>query len=353
MALGLLFGAAPPMASMMGFGFSEAGSPSYSSFHVPILGSLHRRYTGIPPNASCEVIIDVRASSVNPSDIHPNIALDDFPKVLGSDVAGVVKATGDGCNRLKPGDRVWGDIGANALTKAGKTKELGGYAPQAVALEAQLSRIPCSLSFAEAGSLPKVALTSYKALTWYAGAPNAPRWKRPDSYALVLGGSGGTGTTGIQLAKAFGAATVATTTSAANSAYVKKLGADIVIDYHSSNWWEPAVIPDSSVDVIYDTVGENGTGDRAMTKLRPGGFYVTITGQLATTVRQQRGQAFFINSDTNLASAPLLEDLSLLAAAGKLRMPFIDSTFNLSAVADAFSRSRSGHVVGKISITVQ
>jgi NADPH:quinone reductase-like Zn-dependent oxidoreductase len=90
--------------------------------------------------------------------------------VLGSDVAGLVVELGDGCNRLKVGDKVWGDIGANTYTSSGaKTKELGGYGKYAVALESQLWAMPSEMSFSEAGSLPKVALTSIKALVWYAG----------------------------------------------------------------------------------------------------------------------------------------------------------------------------------------
>jgi NADPH:quinone reductase-like Zn-dependent oxidoreductase len=79
-----------------------------------------------------------------------------------------------------------------------------------------------SIRFEEAGVLPKVALTSYKALAWYADALN---WTKKCTRVLVLGGSGGTGTTGIQLAKrVFGACYVATTTSAQNFDYVHQLG---------------------------------------------------------------------------------------------------------------------------------
>ena len=169
---------------------SSLGQPAFGSFPVPTIGSLHSHFVDLPANATCEVLLSVRTSSVNPSDISPRVSRDDFPKVLGSDAAGVITATTGDCTRLKVGDRVWGDIGANTATKAGKTKELGGYGPTAVALEAQLATIPGSLSFAQAGVLPKVALTTWKAFTWYAGAPAAQRWARDDATVLVLGGSG-------------------------------------------------------------------------------------------------------------------------------------------------------------------
>jgi len=87
------------------------------------------------------------------------------------------------------------------------------------------------------------------------------------------------GSTGIQIAKAFGAKKIITTTSADNFAYCRALGADQLIDYKSTDWWN--VLSESSIDVVYDTVGQKGTGDRAIAVLRSSayfGFYVTITG---------------------------------------------------------------------------
>ena len=249
------------------------------------------------------------------------------------------------------GDRVWGDIGANTRARASgaKTKELGGYAEIAVALDTQLGRMPRNMGFAEAAALPKVALTSWKALTWYAGALNATFKGRR---VLVLGGSGGTGSTGILIARALGAGEILTTTSAANAAYVEGLGANRSIDYHAENWWEPSVIPPGSVDVVYDCVGQSGTGDRAMGVLRSGGFYVTITGQLAARVKEGVQQHMFINSDTNLDSGALLDALRDLAEKDALRMRRIAQVYPLDKIPDAFAQSKAGHVVGKLVVNV-
>eukprot|EP00656_Telonema_subtile_P017835 TRINITY_DN19619_c0_g1_i1.p1 TRINITY_DN19619_c0_g1~~TRINITY_DN19619_c0_g1_i1.p1 ORF type:complete len:423 (+),score=76.15 TRINITY_DN19619_c0_g1_i1:112-1269(+) len=313
-----------------------------ASMPQPLVGSLHELYN-MP--AACEVLVRVHASSVNPSDISPTIAR--YPKVLGSDVAGVVEAVGPGCTRLSVGQAVWGDIGANTNTSNGtKTKELGAYAQHVVALETQLGVVPSTWSLAVAGALPKVALTSYKALVWYAGAP----WKHSPT-VLVLGGSGGTGGTGIMIARALGAGRIVTTTSSANADYCRSLGANVTIDYHAQDWWDPAVIADESVDVVYDTVGQALTGDRAMSKLRTGGAYVTITGQTATHAKPGVNQSMFINSDTNLVNFDLLDALADLGAKGQLHTR-INTTFGLSQVADAFKLSATGHVVGKISIKI-
>jgi len=327
-------------------------TPAVRSVALPTLGSLHETYS-LPANATCEVLLDVHASSVNPSDLHPRIARDDYPKVLGSDVAGVVLNTSGECKSLQPGDSVFGDIGANTATKAGATKELGAYAGVAVALEAQLARMPAGMDFVTAGALPKVALTTLKAYTWYAGAPGAARWHGPNTTVLVLGGSGGCGSVGIQMAKAFGAHSVITTTSAANVAYCRGLGANRVLDYHTEDWWDDSVIAPASVDVIYDTVGQPGSGNRAIPKLRSGGFYVTIAGGLATNpLPPDVGQAMFINSDTNLGSAGLMEQVGDMWQKGQITMS-IDSTYSLAELPAAFAHSAEGHTVGKISVVTQ
>lgn len=316
-----------------------------TSFAVPKIGDLHQQYADLP--SPCEVLLEVYSSSVSPSDIRPNIAA--YPHVLGSDVCGKVVEVGSGCKRLKVGDEVWGDIGANAITVKGqKTKELGGYAQYALALESQLGFKPKDMDVLEVGSLPKVALTSYKALVWYAGAKNTTLWKLSPT-VVILGGSGGTGTVGIQLAKAFGAGKVITTTSADNFDYCKSLGADELIDYKTDNWWD--VLKSDSVDVIYDTVGQAGTGDRAMDKIRSGGHYVTITGALASKVKPGVTQSMFINSDTNLDNVPQVDDLTSLMEAGYCKMPKL-TVFGLDQVEDAFKASQSGTTVGKNVISV-
>lgn len=249
-------------------------------------------------------------------------------------------------SHLKVGDKVWGDIGANTKSKAGqKTKELGAYGEYAVALDTQLGVMPTNMQFAEAAALPKVALTSYKALVWYAGSLNA---SFPGKTVLILGGSGGTGSTAIQLARAFGAGEIITTTSAENEQYCKALGANRTIDYRSTNWWD--VLPANSADIVYDCVGQGGTGDRAMKVVRSGGYYVTITGQLAKAAKAGVTQTMFINSDTNLASAPVLDALKMLAERDQLRMKQIQATYPLSAVPAAFAESKTGQVKGKLVV---
>mmetsp|Transcript_25785 Transcript_25785/g.41679 ORF Transcript_25785/g.41679 Transcript_25785/m.41679 type:complete len:179 (+) Transcript_25785:825-1361(+) len=159
----------------------------------------------------------------------------------------------------------------------------------------------------------------------------------------------GSGSIGLQLARVFGARSLVTTTSSKNAAYCTSLGATRVIDYHTENWWE--VLPSDSFDVIYDTVGQEGTADRAMQKLRRGGSFVTIAGALSQHPKPGVSQNFFINSDTNLSNLKELNALKGLVEDFNLTM-HIDGQFNLSRVEEAFDMSAQGHVVGKISVAV-
>lgn len=319
---------------------TSASERGLARFPMPELGDLRRKFVDLPK--SCEVLVAVSASSVNPAD---RSTPGPFPQVMGSDLAGTVLAVEENCTRLAVGDRVWADIGAVAQTGGGKGKENGAYAQVAVALESQLGPMPKNLGFREAAALPKVALTSYKALAWYGGAP----YRNGNGSVLILGGSGGTGTTGIQLAKALGASSIATTTSAANRDYVLGLGATKALDYRKENWWE--VFPDGSLDVIYDTVGQKGTGDKAMQKIKSGGFYVTIAGALPTKPRDDVQSTMFINSNTNLDNFEILEKLRGFVESEQLRLKRF-ATFPLSEVLAAFDRSASGHVDGKLVIEV-
>jgi len=319
-----------------------------ASYPTPKAGDLHKRFKNLP--SKCEVVVQIISSSVNPADKYATSGIG------GSDIAGHVVALGDFCaeqTRLRIGSSVWGDIGAVAFLKSGvKTKENGAYAEYAVALDSQLGLKPQNIGFTEAGALPKVSLTSWKALRWYANAAN---WTKASGgpVVLILGGSGGTGSTGLQLAKAFGASRIITTTSADNFAYCKSLGADQLIDYRTTNWWD--AIKENSVDIVYDTVGQDSTGNRAMAVLRSStyfGYYVTITGATATRVKPGITQNMFINSDTNLQSQSYLDALTELIEADKLRIKHIDSTYKLMDISSAFNRSSSHLAVGKISISV-
>jgi len=292
-----------------------------------------------PGLAEGVALVQVAASSVNPCNWKfPFLAPDPswtYPKVLLNDFAGEVVEVGSGtaCRRLSRGDRVWGMA--------------DGAAAEVVAVPcSNVGSAPSTLSLAEAAVLPLVALTGLQGFRW-AGGHDFIVGKT----VLVLGGSGGTGHTGIQLAKAFGASKVITTCSSGNIDFVKSMGADEVIDYHSQRWYD--VIPERSVDLVYDTVCQDATGDLAYPLLRDGGRFVTLLpGALASSAkastRPDVRQTFYMLNQTSW------EDLDVLhgfAAAGKLRGK-ISKTYPLDSMRDAFAESIAGHVIGKLAVSV-
>jgi len=292
------------------------------------------------------IIIKVHSTSINPIDwkiIEGGMPLT-FPKIMGCDAAGEVVATCDNCIS-QVGQHVWTDLGAVVNdSMLGQTEELGAYAQFAVALDSQVSMMPTNLNWTEAAVLPLVALTSWKALEWYGGAP----FISPTT-VLILGGSGGTGTSGIQLAKYFGAVNIIVTASAQNSNLLKSLGAKQVIDYHTQDWW--TVLNPGSVNVIYDTVGEQGSADRAMTILDKNGYFVTIAGDLSENCRADVTQSKFINSATNADSREYLQKLTSIVESGGLK-PVIQQIFTFDKIIDAMKLSKAGHVVGKLGVTI-
>jgi len=177
------------------------------------------------PGAS-DLLVRVQAIAVNPVDVKvraPKSKLEEKPRVLGWDAAGVVEAVGSAVTLFSPGDEVYyaGDI-----TRPGSNQQW-----QAVD-ERIVGRKPRSLDFAEAAAIPLTGITAYEALfeRLRFGHDGASSGKS----LLIIGGAGGVGSIAIQLAKLAGLRVVATASRDASRAWVRALGADQVID-HTGN----------------------------------------------------------------------------------------------------------------------
>lgn len=302
--------------------------------------------TAIPKPDHGEVLVQVYASNINPVD-HKIVEMVgvawSYPHRLGSDLAGVVKAVGPGCTRIKVGDEVWGE----ATTYSEAIHTGGTFAQYALVSESVLGLRPQSMSWVEAGAMPMVALTGYESLSWAARNKTFSQ----ESTVLILGGSGGTGHVGIQLAKAMGATKVITTSSPSHFKFVKSLGADEVIDYHTQNYYD--VLSAKSVDVVYDCVGQAGTGDHAYTVLKEGGHFVTLlqTGMPSVAARLHRPDIF--------TSAPVcvgacsnfdrIDIISGFVLGGHLKI-HIDTTYALEDIVQAYNHSIAGHSTGKVAL---
>lgn len=162
----------------------------------------------------------------------------------GADVSGVVTEVCAGCTKLQVGDKVW-------------TLASGAYSEYVSAKEAQTGLMPTNLDFTEAATVPEVGLTSLLSLKRTGSLPGTPLpsgspWTSgnfSNLTVLVTAGSGGTGSIGIELAKAWGAKHIATsTTGAAGIAFVRSLGATFVTDYLVEDLFD--ALPENSVDIV-------------------------------------------------------------------------------------------------------
>ena len=173
-----------------------------------------------------EVVVDIHAASVNGAD--PKVRrgggrykLDRFPHILGRDFSGIVSDVGAGVTDVKAGDAVFG------VTDQGIE---GAYAEKIAIKAAIVAKKPASLGHAEAAALGLISLTALTAIE------DTAHLKAGETI-LIQGGAGGVAGFAVQLAKHLGA-TVITTASAANHAYVRSLGADRVIDYNKEDFTE-------------------------------------------------------------------------------------------------------------------
>jgi NADPH:quinone reductase-like Zn-dependent oxidoreductase len=229
---------------------------------------LELKATDTPEPAADEVLVRVRATSVNPYDWHgmrgePRIARlmngamglrEPKFRILGCDMAGQVEAVGKDVTGFRPGDDVF------ALLEHG-----GGFAEYASVPERLLVRKPENLSYEQAAVIPMAALTALLAVR------EVGRIK-PGQKVLVNGASGGVGTFAVQIAKALGAS-VDAVCSSRNADLVKSIGADSVIDYTTEDFTRHG----RQYDLLLDIAGGH-SAFACRRVLAPGGTLVLVGG---------------------------------------------------------------------------
>jgi NADPH:quinone reductase-like Zn-dependent oxidoreductase len=293
------------------------------------------RYGEAPdPTASHgEVVVDIHAASVNAADYKVRLgggrySLSQFPHILGRDFSGVVSAVGAGVIDFAVGDAVFG------VTDQGIE---GAYAEKIAIKAAIVARKPDALSHAEAAAL---GLTSLTALTAIEDTAHV----KAGQTVLIQGGAGGVAGFAIQLAKHLGA-TVITTASARNHAYVRSLGADQVIDYNSEDFTSIGAI----CDVVFDTVG-GAVRAGCYTVLKPGGKLVWIA-PAPEGFHPSRNDVQTLRPNVIRDRAHLERMLAFLDA-GAVRPPTI-VRYKLSDAAEAHRVSEGRHLQGKLVLEVR
>jgi alcohol dehydrogenase len=305
-----------------------------------------------------DVLVQVHAAAVNLLD--SKIRNGEFklilpyrlPLILGNDVAGVVVRVGSGVRRFKPGDQVYARPPQDRI---GSFAELISMNEDAVAI------MPKKRTMEEAASIPLVGLTAWQALIERANLKKGQK-------VLIHAGSGGVGTFAIQLAKHLGA-TVATTTSTANLDLVKRLGADIAIDYKKDDFEK--LLHD--YDVVLNSL-EGETLTKSLRVLKPGGKLISISGPPDPDFAKDMGASWILRQVMRLlsyrirkgakrhrvsysflfmrASGDQLHEITSLIDSGIIR-PVVDRVFPFESTKEAMAYVEHGRAKGKVIVKVR
>ena len=285
-----------------------------------------------PEPADDEVLIRVVAASINPVDVairkgYLAKLVGSFPLIPGMDAAGIVEKVGNKVTTYKAGDSVFA-----FLTLKGE----GGYAEFVRAKEDELALKPSTVSFAQAAGAGAAGATAWEALIDTANL-------RAGQTVLIHGGSGGVGHLAIQIAKAKGAKVFATA-STANQEFLRRMGADVAIDYTRARFEDIA----KDVDVVLDTVGRD-TLERSYGVVKKGGIIVSIVDEPKPAALEAHGIRGVTLRCT--PKAGVLEELGKLMEAKKLT-PVISQTFPMTNVVQAQEQIATGHTRGKIVLLI-
>jgi len=305
-----------------------------------------------------ELLVRVHAAVLNPVDYKTRagalkgIHKYPLPIVMGNELSGVVEATGGGVTRFAIGERVFARV---------DKRTMGGFAEYAVVHEDHAAPMPASLDFPPAAAVPLAGLTALQAL-------RDELHLRAGDRIFIPGGAGGVGTFAIQLAKELGA-DVATTASSRGEALVKRLGADVVVDYQNERFEDKL----SGYDCAFDLLGGD-TLARLWPILKRGGRVVSIAGmpEPMTALKDLGGgyglaALFWVASFTTrwraarhgasyryLFMHPSGADLAYLASlieAKKLEV-IMDRVFPFAEAKEAMAYLETGRAKGKVVLSM-
>lgn len=311
----------------------------------------------IPEVGAHDVLVQIHAASINPLD--SKIRNGEFklllpyrlPLILGNDLAGTVTKFGSLVSKFKVGDKVYARPDDDRI---------GTFAEYIAVKEDSLAFIPNNLTMAEAAAVPLVGLTAWQTLIETAQLKKGQK-------VLIHAGSGGVGTFAIQLAKHLGA-TVATTTSTKNVEWVKKLGADIVIDYKKEDFSTKL----QGYDVVLDSLGGE-TLEKSLKVLKPGGKLIGIGGPPDPNFAKSIGANWLVSLVVRLLSHKIrkqakqhevsysfvfmkangsqLQKITALIESGAI-YPIVDHVFPFSSIKDALTYLDTGHAKGKVVVEI-
>ena len=303
-----------------------------------------------PTVKATDVLIQVKAAAINPIDksiilgnLQGLIPLS-FPSTLSYDVSGIIVEKGSEVTNFEVGDLVYSRV---------PQEQMGTLAEFVSVTSEAVSKKPGNISFEEAASLPLAALTAFQSL-------EDANIKANDK-VLIHAGSGGVGSFAIQYAKAKGAY-VYTTTSTSNVDWVKKLGADRVIDYKTEDYKKIV----KNADIVFDTLGKDYSAE-SFEVVKKGGIVVSVVGaldeesakmfaipdyklpeEIANASKEKNATYKFIFMHPNGSD---LGKIKSLIEEEKIK-PIIDKVYPFSESIEAFTHLASGRAKGKIVIKI-
>lgn len=290
----------------------------------------------LPKNSEDEVLIEVKAISINPVDVRTRAgsAMADYlkqykPLILGWDIAGVVVKTGGQASTFKTGDRVFGLINFLGHGK--------GYAEFVAAPHQHIALIPDAVSFEQAAPATLAALTAWQLLHHFARIG-------PGSRVLIQAASGGVGHYAVQIAKYLGAYVIGTS-SAKNRDFVLGLGADQHIAYDEQAF-EDVV---KEADVVLDAF----SGDhlfRSLKAVREGGTLISLLPFISEELLlKAKEKNVTVHYSLVKSSGEDMKEIAALLKTGSLKS-YVSKTFSFQQMALAHQEMETGKTVGKIVV---
>ena len=300
-----------------------------------------------PVRKAGEVVIDVHAAAVNRADLMQKdgcyASPPEWPQWCGLEVAGVIAEAGEESS-FKPGDRVCALVGG------------GGYSEKIAVPEGMVIAIPEGLSMIQAASIPEVWCTAYLNLKFEAGG------MKPGDVFYMQAGASGVGLAVIQFAKYMGAEVITTVDSPEKAAFVKKLGADYVLDYRTEDVRK--VIEAHPPTVALDCIGGKLMGDCFKHMVFGGRWIMIATMGGAETVinletvwrKRIRLIGSTLRSRTSEEKSRIMhalhDELFPLFASGKL-ISNVHAVFPIREVEAAHGVLRRAENIGKVVLTLR
>jgi len=320
-----------------------------------------------PSPAAGEVLIEVKAASINHIDIFlrrgmPGIKVS-MPKIVGSDAAGIIRALGSGVSGLSAGQRVTinpgiacgrcefcaAGFGSQCVSWAmlGENRD-GSYAELLTVPAHIVLPIPDSVSFEEAAAAPLVFITAWSMMINKGNL-------RPGEDVLILGAGAGVGTAAIQIAKMVGCRVFVTASTHEKLHRAKQLGADFLINYAKEEFDKKIrdLTNKRGVDVVIDYIGAD-TWVRSLRSARRGGRVLTCGATTGFAPQTDLRQIFFRQVQvmgSTMGSPRDFLDVMRCVFRGQLK-PVIDRVLPLAEARRAHELIEQRAVFGKIVLTM-